>query len=107
MAYKPVKSRREFWEHHLCGWEASGLSQVDYCRSNKIGIKSFQYWKRKIGSTNVPALVEVPLRASLPISPLPEHPQLCLVIGRQYRVEIARGFNADDLERVVRVLIHI
>jgi hypothetical protein len=104
MAYKAGNSRKEFWEHHLCDWEASGLSQVDYCRSNKIGLKAFQYWKRKNRSNgNIPALVEVPLRASLPISP---HP-LCLVIGRQFRVEIAQGFNAEDLERVVRVLMRI
>jgi hypothetical protein len=108
MANNPGRSRKEFWEHHLAGWDVSGLSQADYCRSNKINIKSFQYWKRKIkGNGNVPVLVEVPFRKSLPIAPVAESHRLCLVIDRQYRIEIAQGFNAEDLERVVRVLMRI
>ena len=95
--------RRQFWEDHIARCAASGLNQVEYCRSNKINVKSFYYWKRRskgrVGSP--PALVELPLPKSLPI--LPVHPQLCVVIDR-YRVEIGKGFDPEDLERVVRAL---
>lgn len=95
--------RRQFWEDHIARCAVSGMSQVDYCRSNKISVKSFYYWKRRskgrAGAS--PALVELPLPKSLPI--LSAHPQLCVVIDR-YRVEIGGGFDAEDLERVVRVL---
>jgi hypothetical protein len=102
------KSRKQFWEYHIAGCNVSGLSQADYCRSNKISIKSFQYWKRKIkGKENVPALVEVPFRKNLSSVPLAQHHQLCLVIDRQYRIEIAHGFNDEDLERIVRILKRI
>jgi hypothetical protein len=41
--------KQRFWEKHITQWEVSGLSQVEYCRSNNISIKSFQYWKKKKG----------------------------------------------------------
>jgi hypothetical protein len=95
--------RRRFWEDHIAHCAASGLSQVEYCRSNKISVKSFYYWKRrsKGRADSIPALVELPLPKSLPI--LPAHPQLCVVVDG-YRVEIGKGFDSEDFERVVRVL---
>jgi hypothetical protein len=104
MINNPSKSgRRQFWEGHIAQCAASGLSQVEYCRLEKISIKSFYYWKRKSkGRAEVPALVEVPLPGSIPIPSL--YPPLCLVIGRECRIEIGRGFNPEDLEQVIRVL---
>ena len=97
--------KRQFWEKHIAQWSASGLSQVEYCRSNKIGLKSFQYWKRKSKRNDSPlALIEVPLPKALSIPISPVHPQLCLVVGQHYRIEIANGFDSEDLEHVVRVL---
>ncbi len=96
-------AKRQFWEDHIARCATSGLSQVEYCRSNKINVKSFYYWKRRskgrVGAP--PALVELPLAKVLPV--LPAHPQLCVVVDR-YRVEIGRGFDPEDLERVMRLL---
>jgi hypothetical protein len=101
--YKSEK--RRFWEKHIEMWKESGLSQVEYCRVNDVRIKSFRYWKRRVGRLScAPALVEVPLPKSLSIPILPAHPQLCLVVDQHYRVEIAKGFDPEDLERVIRVL---
>ena len=100
--YKTEK--RRFWEKHLGKWEASGVSQVEYCRLNDVNIKSFRYWKRRIGRLGcAPALVEVPLPKSFPVPVSSAHAQFCLVVDR-YRIEIAKGFDPEDLERVVRML---
>jgi len=101
--YKLGRSgRQRFWEKHMAQWEATELSQAEYCRLNKISLKSFQYWKGKSKRNSVsPALIEVPLSKPLPV--LPALAQLCLVVDR-YRIEIGKGFESDDLERVVRVL---
>ena len=97
--------KRRLWEKHIAQWSASALSQVEYCRKNRIGLKAFQYWKRKSKrSGSAPALVEVPLCKPSSISILPAPPQLCLVVGQHYRIEISKGFDSEDLERVVRVL---
>ena len=98
--------KRRLWEDHLAQWSTSGLSQAEYCRSNKIGLKkSFQYCKRRSKRNGAPlALIEVPLSKPLVIPALSVSPQLCLVVDQRYRVEIAKGFDPEDLERVVRVL---
>ncbi|MGO9313946.1 MAG: IS66 family insertion sequence element accessory protein TnpA, partial [Syntrophobacteraceae bacterium] len=31
--------KQQLWEKHIAQWNASGLSQAEYCRSNKIGLK--------------------------------------------------------------------
>ena len=97
--------KQRLWEEHIAKWNTTELSQVEYCRRNKISLKSFQYWKRKTKRSNsAPALVELPLPQSLPFSLLSCHPQLCLVVEQRYRIEISKGFDSEDLERVVRVL---
>ena len=97
--------KQRLWEKHIAQWNASGLSQTEYCRSNKIGLKSFQYWKRKSKlKGSPPPIVEVPLPKALSIPILPAHAQLCLVVGQHYRIEICKGFDSEDLERIVRVL---
>ena len=110
MSRKLSKSgRQRFWQRRLDQCDASGLTQVEYCRSNKISPKSFQYWKRKLNPTDspkqsAPALVEVSLSKALSIPVSPAHPQLCVVVDR-YRIEIGRGFDAEDLGRVIRTLV--
>ena len=97
--------RQSFWEKHIAQWNASGLSQVEYCRTNTIALSSFRNWKRKSKrGGSPPALVEVPHPGTLSIPILADHAQLCLVVGRHYRIEICKGFDSEDLERVVRVL---
>ncbi len=100
--------RQQFWQEHIEKWNASELSQGEYCRRNKISEKSFQYWKRKAKRNSaMPALVELTLPKSLPPPLLSPHPQLCLVVGQRYRIEIGKGFDSQDLEQVVRVLERI
>ncbi len=55
-------------------------------------------------NSGVPALVELTFPKPLSAPVLSSHPQLCLVIGQHYRLEIGKGFDSEDLERVVRVL---
>lgn len=108
MAGNRHKSRRQqFWEDHISRWNQSGLSQVEYCRLNKVGIKSFQYWRRKAKHANTHTLVELPLAKTFPIALPASHPQLCLVINQQYRIEIGKGFDPEDLERLLGVLVRI
>jgi hypothetical protein len=100
--------KQQFWEKHIVQWGKSGLSQVEYCRANKIGLKSFQYWKRKSKRNSAPpTLIEVPVPKPIAAQVLPANAHLCVVVGQQYRIEICTGFESEDLERVVRVLRRI
>ena len=99
--------KKQLWEKHISQWSKTGLSQTEYCRVNRIGLKSFQYWRRKTKLSNPPTLVELPIFKSAPVCAPPTYPQLCLAVGQHYRIEIGKGFDAEDLERVVRVLERI
>ena len=97
--------KQRFREKHITECRTAGLSQAEYCRSNKIGLKSFHYWKRKSKHKgSPPELIELALPKPLAVPVLPAQPQLCLVVGQHYRIEICKGFDSEDLERVVRVL---
>jgi len=47
MASNLSRPRIQFWEEHIAQRKATELSQVEYCRRNKISLNSFQYWKGK------------------------------------------------------------
>jgi len=58
-----LEERRGFWEQHLREWKSSGVSQAEFCRRNKLSLKSFVYWKKRQKSTSSPVcLVEVPVQ---------------------------------------------
>ena len=100
--------KRSFWEKHIEQWKATGLSQVEYCRVNRIEIKGFRYWKRRTGSgSSLPALVELPVHNTSAVSLLRSCPRFCVVVGQHFRVEIEKGFDPEDFEEVVRVLSRI
>lgn len=101
--YKTEK--RKIWEKHIEKWKSSGLSQVEYCRQNNVKVKSLRYWKQRVGRLgSAPALVELPAFRATPVFTPQAAPQLCLVINQRYRIEIGKGFDSEDFERVVRVL---
>jgi len=104
------KSKRKYWQRHISAWQASQLSQSEYCRRNKIALNTFGAWKRKLvpSETNAGALVELPVDQILkPSSPRPSGLQssgLALLLGESFRIEIAEDFSALALRRLVQAL---
>jgi len=96
--------KRRFWQDHLSRWESSGLSQLEFCRQNNMRINKFLYWKNKLQpKPPVAALVALPAEVfSRP--PLPTGSPICLVIDSRHRIEIAPGFDADTLGRLIHFL---
>lgn len=96
--------KRRRWQIRLDEWKKSGLTQAEYCRRNNLRGHRFLYWKKRLLAKGcVAALVEVPpeivsLSASAQKSPL------CLIIDGRFCVEIAPGFDADTLDRLIGVL---
>ena len=42
-----IRQAAEFWGRHLEEWQRSGLTQVAYCTSHGLHIKSFSRWRSK------------------------------------------------------------
>jgi len=47
-------ARSVHWQHHIDGWQASGLSGANYCRQHQLTYHCFIYWRRKFSSTAEP-----------------------------------------------------
>lgn len=59
----------KFWQEHLKSWKRSGLTQVVYCASQDLSIKTFSRWRcRDLAATpaaiksSLPSLTLVPVR---------------------------------------------
>jgi len=97
---------RTFWKKKIQGWQESGLSQVEYCRTHNLIPHRFTYWKQKLvkKNTGVPiSLVQVNMKAGFHSGPAYASP-LRLVFGNQFHVEIDRGFDPVTLRQLVLAL---
>lgn len=45
---KPNQGKREFWKEKVRLWKMSGLSQVEFCRREKLGAASLSAWNRAL-----------------------------------------------------------
>jgi hypothetical protein len=93
------REKREFWEHHIKEWEMSTLSQVKYCQANGLGIKSSQYWKRKLLARVPVSLIELPIGLGAR-----QCSTIHLQVGSRYRIEIDKGFDPETLHCLLAVL---
>ncbi len=103
------KARR--WQRHLQIWRESGLTQVEYCRINNLGVKAFGYWLRKDRKSNNPSplqLIPVTFRAQSSMNPVEKSSTgLYFNFSDRARIEIARDFDRETFSQILSVLAHI
>lgn len=103
------RERLLFWQGQIANWERSGLRQAAYCRENKLSDGSFSEWRRKLSARSLSAAEESALGLStstaasrfVELSPTPT--TLRIQCGT-FAIEVAPGFDASHLRRVVEVL---
>jgi len=93
-----VEQRMKFWQGHIDKWNESRLSIAQYCRDNKLNLKSFTYYKSKIKKSMQVELVPVPLRQFSGSS------FLKLNIGSKFQIEIPNEFSSQSLKQVLNIL---
>jgi hypothetical protein len=47
-ASKPLTKRGRFWKTHVEQWQASNLTQVQYCKDQGISLCAFRWWRRRL-----------------------------------------------------------
>ena len=98
-----MKHGREFWAGHVKGWRASGLTQVEYCRCNRLSKGTLGYWSSTLKGPKAKgtALVEVgrtevkPQQPSCPIE---------LAVQGGYLLRLWPGVQPAHLREVLSVL---
>ena len=56
-----MSSKREQWAKRMRAWERSGQSRAAFCRTHRLNLHTFDYWRRVLGATStalVPVMVE-------------------------------------------------
>jgi hypothetical protein len=103
--------RLERWREQIREWRESGERKRRYCEEKGIKYDQFQYWYRKLGTgakrravrfVQVPAAV---IQRGVPMHGVPGSGDGKISVEyREYKVEVRRGFEAEDLLMVMRVL---
>jgi hypothetical protein len=121
MAKQPVLAAQ--WSRIIQDWQASRLTQAEFCRGRGLSLKSFRYWRYKPYRSNVferldkatdglgrsltvasaPRFVPVTLAVPAPETPTAPRPIEILLAGGQ-RVAVAQGFDPETLRQVVAAL---
>jgi hypothetical protein len=100
-----LEQLRSFWKQHIDSWQATGLTQTEYCRRHDLKHHQLVYWKKRFlkSETNV-SFVPFKLADLLDIPSQPTQAFLSLVINHHFRIEIRAGFDAQLLRQVIVAL---
>ena len=102
-----LDQKRQFWKTHIASWQASRVSQAEYCRRHELKFHQFVYWRRKLPpKPSVPiSLVQVPVsaveRATSYFSP---SAALRVALAPDVCIEVSPGFDPPTLQQVVTAL---
>jgi hypothetical protein len=102
-----LDQKRQYWKTHIVSWQASRVSQTEYCRRHELKFHQFLYWRRKFTpkpSTPV-SLIQVPptavARAAAYFSP---STALRVAVAPDVCIEVCPGFDPATLQQVVSAL---
>lgn len=95
------------WERRIADFQASGLTQMNWCEHHGLKLHQLKYWLKRIQGTKEQAVRTqkkqwVPLELAKE-SPVSEQNPMQIKVG-QATIEVKTGFNADLLADVVKVL---
>ena len=107
---KQIKNAR-CWQRHLEIWRKSGQTQVEYCRINNLGVKTFGYWLRKDRKSNNPTplqLIPVTFNRQPEVNPVEKSSTgLYFNFSDRTRIEISRDFDRETFSQIISVLSSI
>lgn len=103
---EPAQKRRD-WNLHITGWQASRLSQAEYCRRHELKFHQFVYWRRKFAPKPCPplSLIQVPVATVARASSYFVQPAaLRVALAPDVCIEVSPGFDPATLQQVVSAL---
>jgi hypothetical protein len=106
-----VKARR-YWKEQIENWQASGLSQSEFCRRHNLKCHHFYYWRKQFTRLLSPAckpdFVELPFGIRAAGLICESSRPIRLDVGRKnYRIELERDFDPVALRQLIHLLDQI
>lgn len=108
--FRSRAAKEKYWRTHLAAQGRSGLTQVEYCRRNRLSKSTLGWWKQKLHKSGSPpwTLIPVSVVTAKNSAPFKSGPQtssgLTLIARSGDLIEISVDFHPPTLERVLRTL---
>ena len=102
-----LEQKRRDWNAHITRWQASRLSQTEYCRRHELKFHQFVYWRRKYipKATDPISLVQVPAAAVARVAGYSSPSSaLRVALAPDLCIEVFPGFDPPTLQQVVTTL---
>ncbi len=102
-----LEQKRRDWNAHITSWQASRLSQTEYCRRHELKFHQFVYWRRKYipKATDPISLVQVPAAAVARVAGYSlRSSALRVALAPDLCIEVSPGFDPPTLQQVVTTL---
>lgn len=92
--------KAQFWKQHFAAWQASSLSQAEYCKRHGLKVSNFAYWRTRSKKRQ---------RKLMPLSFAPHAPvsasdRLVLDLPQGIRLELPAQALGEVLPTVLRAL---
>ena len=103
-------AKEKYWRAHLAAQGRSGLSQVEYCRRNRLSKSTFGWWKQKFSRSGLAPCTLIPVSVVVDKSSVPGKSSrqnssgLTLVARSGELIEIGMDFHPPTLALVLRTL---
>jgi hypothetical protein len=105
-----LELKRQYWKTCIINWQASRLSQTEYCRRHELTFHQFVYWRRKFApkAATPISLIQVPTAAVARAAGLDSMPPaLRVALAPDLCIEVSPGFDPSTLQQVVTALREI
>lgn len=74
-------TKSEIWQKHISDWKGSGLTQLEFCKTNNLKAHNFTYWKKQLTINNDQPKKMIPVSITRPTNAR-------LLIGDQISIEL-------------------
>jgi hypothetical protein len=99
------------WKRMVERWQASGLSQAEFCRQESCDERKLSFWKRKVNaqSKHSPLFVQVETKKEknllVPAEVITPCEKLEIAIAsNQFTIKVGQSFDSSVLRQVIDIL---
>jgi len=94
-----MRKNKEKWLEIFKAWETSGLTRTEFCKTQKLKVSTFDYWRRAIRKNG--GSEETLVKLSHVVTPPASNSIISMELSGGYKLTIPSGYNSDHLKRLL------
>ena len=96
---------KKFWSSKINQFEISNMTRAEFCKQNKLSVKTFEHWHKKIivkKRSASKSFVELKIN-DLPIV-TSKQSYFDLIISDSIKIRVSKYFDSELLVRIIKTL---